>query len=124
MAALYRHDDKDGVKADTITSNAIVGCRASGAIWCVPELMRVRALCLAARGERKEATSLVSNALDSAHAQGALAWELRLASTLVDIDDNEVAKTRFSQVFGCVPEGFGTRDYRDAAVKLGQSTCT
>ena len=77
LEACKRHDE-----ADTTVSGALARCQASGATWCVPELMRVRALSLAARERTAEAISLLISALEIARSQGALAWELKLASTL------------------------------------------
>jgi hypothetical protein len=111
---------KRSEEGDEIASNALVRCQSSGAAWCVPELMRVRALSMAARGRIEEATRLVSHGLQTARSQGALAWELKLASTLVEIDDGETARNSLREILNRVPEGFGTRDYRDAVAKLGQ----
>ena len=81
LMACRRHDE-----ADAIVSSALARCQRSGGTWCVPELMRVRALSLAARKRTEEAIGLVTDGLEIAHSQGALAWELKLASTLVEID--------------------------------------
>ena len=84
----------------------------------MPELMRVRALSLAARKRTEEAISLVVDGLEIARSQGALAWELKLASTLVGIDDGESARGRLGEILNRSTEGFGTRDYRDAVAGL------
>jgi predicted ATPase/DNA-binding winged helix-turn-helix (wHTH) protein len=115
LMACGRHDE-----ADTIVSSALARCQRSGAAWCVPELMRVRALCLAARKRMDEAIGLVVDGLELAYSQGALAWELKLASTLVGIDDRDSAGDRLREILNRTSEGFGTRDYRDAVAALGQ----
>jgi predicted ATPase len=107
-------------EGDEIVSNALARCQSSGAAWCVPELMRVRALSMAARGRMEEATRLVSHGLQIARSQGALAWELKLASTLVAIDGGETARNSLREILNRIPEGSGTRDYREAVAKLGQ----
>jgi hypothetical protein len=88
--------------------------------WCVPELLRVRALGLAAREKTDEAIDLLVEGLAIARSQDALAWELRLASTLVGTDDKDSARDRLREVLNRTSEGFGTRDYRDAVARLGQ----
>ena len=86
----------------------------------MPPLMRLRALSLTARARSVEAIDLVIDGLEIARSQGALAWELKLASTLVGIDDGDSARDRLREVVNRTSEGFGTRDYRDAAARLGQ----
>jgi predicted ATPase/DNA-binding winged helix-turn-helix (wHTH) protein len=115
LMACGRHDE-----ADTIVSSALARCQRSGAAWCVPELMRVRALSLAACKRMDEAIGLVVDGLELAYSQGALAWELKLASTLVGIDDRDSAGDRLREILNRTSEGFGTRDYRDAVAALGQ----
>jgi predicted ATPase/DNA-binding winged helix-turn-helix (wHTH) protein len=115
LMACGRHDE-----ADTIVSSALARCQASGEAWCVPELMRVRALSLAMRKRTEEAIGLVVEGLEIARSQGALAWELKLASTLVGIDDRDSARDMLCEILNRTTEGFGTRDYRDAVDRLGQ----
>src|SRR5216684_2758819 len=115
LMACGRHDE-----ADTIVSSALARCQASGEAWCVPELMRVRALSLAVRKRTEEAIGLVVEGLEIARSQGALAWELKLASTLVGIDDRDGARDMLCEILNRTTEGFGTRDYRDAVDRLGQ----
>jgi len=115
LMACGRHDE-----ADTIVSSALARCQASGEAWCVPELMRVRAFSLAMRKRTEEAIGLVVEGLEIARSQGALAWELKLASTLVGIDDRDSARDMLCEILNRTTEGFGTRDYRDAVDRLGQ----
>jgi hypothetical protein len=61
----------------------------------------------------------VTDGLEIAHSQGALAWELKLASTLVEIDCRDSARNRLRDTLNRTSEGFGTRDYREAAARLG-----
>jgi predicted ATPase/DNA-binding winged helix-turn-helix (wHTH) protein len=115
LMACRRHDE-----ADTIVSSTLTRCQTSGQAWCVPELMRVRALSLAMRKRTEEAIGLVADGLEIARSQGALAWELKLASTLVGIDDRDSARARLREILNRTSEGFRTRDYRDAVALLGQ----
>jgi hypothetical protein len=93
LIACGRHDE-----ADAIVSSVLARCQRSGATWCVPELMRVRALSLAARKRTEEAIGLVVDGLEIARSQGALAWELKLGSTLVAIDDRDSARGRLREI--------------------------
>jgi tetratricopeptide (TPR) repeat protein len=115
LLACKRYDE-----ADTTVSASLARCQGSGAAWCVPELMRVRALSLAARERTAEAIGLLIDALEIARPQGALAWELKLASTLAGIDNGGSARERLREIVDRTSEGFGTRDYRDAIARLGQ----
>ena len=80
----------------------------------------MRALSLAARARTAEAIGLLIDALEIAHSQGALAWELKLALTLARIDDSCSPKERLREIVNCTSEGFGTRDYREALAMLGR----
>jgi hypothetical protein len=82
--------------------------------------MRVRALSLAKREKMQDAIRLAIDGLEIARSQGALAWELKLALALVDIDDGDRARDRLREVVNRTSEGFGTRDCRDAVARLGQ----
>ena len=104
-------------EADTIVASTLARCKRTVEAWCVPELMRVRALSLA-RNRKEEAIGLVIDGLEIAHSQGALAWELRLASTLVAISDQDRAQVVLRDILNRASEGFGTRDYRDAVTRL------
>ena len=88
----------------------------NAAAWCVPELMRVRAMSLAAQEKPAEAGKLLISALEIARSQGALAWELTLASTLAGIDNNDGAREKLREIVNRISEGLGTRNYREAQV--------
>jgi predicted ATPase/DNA-binding winged helix-turn-helix (wHTH) protein len=119
LIACGRHDE-----ADAIVSNALARCQHSGAAWCVPELMRVLALSLAAHKRTEEAIGLVVDGLEIARSQGALAWELKLALTLVAIDDRDSARDKLREILNRTTEGFGTQNYREAVAMLGQCSQT
>jgi predicted ATPase/DNA-binding winged helix-turn-helix (wHTH) protein len=97
---------------------AIDRCHASGEGWCLAELMRIRALALAGATRLAEAVEVLADGLEMARAQGALAWELRLASTLVGIEDSVGARDTLRGVLDRVQEGFGTHDYLCAVARL------
>lgn len=104
--------------AQEMVEGAIGRCRASGEGWCLAELMRIRALALAASNLLAEAIVVLADGLKLARTQGALAWELRLASTLVEIEDSAAARDALQEVLSRIEEGFGTSDYRRAAARL------
>jgi predicted ATPase len=104
--------------AQEVIAGAIGRCHGSGEAWCLPELMRIRALALAASDRLTEAVDVLLRGLSIAHAQGALAWELRLASALVRIDDSVGTRDALRNVLDRVQEGFGTGDYLLAVARL------
>jgi predicted ATPase/DNA-binding winged helix-turn-helix (wHTH) protein len=110
--------DQNSAAQETV-EGAIGRCRDSGEAWCLAELMRIRALALAASDLQTEAVGVLADGLRIARAQGALAWELRLASTHVEIEDSAAARDTLHEVLGRVKEGFGTSDYLRAAATLG-----
>jgi hypothetical protein len=69
---------------------------------------------------RNEPLILLIYALEIARSRGALAWELKLASTLAGFDDSGRARERLREIMNRISEGFGTRDYREAVAMLGQ----
>jgi predicted ATPase/DNA-binding winged helix-turn-helix (wHTH) protein len=99
---------------------AIGRCRASGEAWCLAELTRIRAMALAGAGRPMEAVAALADGFEIAVGQGALAWELRLASTLAEIEDSVGARGTLGGVVDRVTEGFGTNDYLRSAAMLGR----
>ncbi|WP_371365560.1 winged helix-turn-helix domain-containing protein [Pseudomonas sp. QL9] len=93
------------------------GSSATG--WCAPEWLRIEACQLLERGsEGGEAESLLSRALELARRSGALAWELRCATTLARLwrDQGLVAPARemLASVYARFEEGFATPDLKAA----------
>ncbi|HSZ52333.1 MAG TPA: hypothetical protein VK801_12235, partial [Caulobacteraceae bacterium] len=98
---------------------AIGRCHASGEAWYLAELMRIRAAALAAADRLTEAVEVLAEGFRIAHAQGALAWELRLASAHAKIENSAGARDTLRKVLSRVKEGFGTSDYLNAIATLG-----
>jgi hypothetical protein len=73
-------------EAETIVASALACCKRTGAVWCVHEIMRIRALSLA-RNRTEEAIGLAIDGLEIARSSAPGSWELRLAITLVEIND-------------------------------------
>jgi len=113
LACSHVSDARETVEA------AIDRCSASGEGWCLAELTRVRALALAAADLVTEAVDVLAHGLEIARAQGALAWELRLATTLAEIEGSIGARDTLRGVLDRFQEGFGTNDYLRAAARLG-----
>ncbi|WP_156958055.1 hypothetical protein [Pseudomonas knackmussii] len=93
------------------------GSSATG--WCAPEWLRIEACQLLERGsEGGEAESQLSRALELARRSGALAWELRCATTLARLwrDQGLVAPARemLASVYARFEEGFATPDLKAA----------
>jgi predicted ATPase/DNA-binding winged helix-turn-helix (wHTH) protein len=106
--------------AQTTVDDAIGRCRAAGEAWCLAELTRIRALALAGASRLTEALDALADGLEIARAQGALAWELRLATTLAEIENSVGAREALRGVLDRIPEGYGTVDYLRAAARLGR----
>lgn len=79
--------------------------------WCTPEILRVRADSLT---DRRAAETLLLEALGLAHQQGALAWELRCATSLARLWQAQgrvqPARDLLSSIYARFTEGFATQD--------------
>jgi len=80
---------------------------------------------------RLAAAAAFEQALDVARAQGARAWALRAATSLARVrheldqgGDSARAADLLSSICARMPEGRGTRDYRDAQAVLAYYTST
>jgi DNA-binding winged helix-turn-helix (wHTH) protein/tetratricopeptide (TPR) repeat protein len=91
--------------------------------WQAPELWRVRGELLAARGDPREAVeSSFARAIEIAHGQGAVAFELRattaLARQLSARGRKADARARLGPVYDAFIEGLDTADVRAARALL------
>ncbi len=108
-----------GLVEDTlVTFNAIdvrdavfERARTGAAGWCTSEILRVRADAMA---DVRAAEALLLEALGLAHQQGALAWELRCATSLARLWQQQgrvqPARDLLSAVQARFTEGFATQD--------------
>jgi hypothetical protein len=99
------------------------------------ERLRMRGELLLARdglAAAEEARACFEQALQLAQLQGALAWELRVAMSIVRLRKRqgegrpaELAEARncLAEVYGRFTEGFDFPDLRDAARLLGEAGC-
>jgi predicted ATPase/DNA-binding winged helix-turn-helix (wHTH) protein len=99
----------------------------TGSRWYVAELLRIKGELLLlqdAPGAAAAAEDHFRQALDWAHRQGALSWELRAATSLSRLwrDQHRVAEARalLGSVYGRFTEGFATAGLREARSLLEQ----
>ena len=105
--------------AETTIRTALNTAHAQDEGWCLPEVLRVQASILSARGQADEAERLLFEAIAVAQKIGALSWRLRAASDLAQLwraqsrasDARELLLPIYSQF----TEGFQTRDLVIAA---------
>ncbi|WDU64639.1 winged helix-turn-helix domain-containing protein [Pseudomonas poae] len=97
--------------AETVDDQAFERAQTGAAGWCSPEILRVRAEGLP---DAQAAEALLLEALGLAHQQGALAWELRCATSLAKLWHQQgrvqAAYDLLNSVYGRFTEGFGTQD--------------
>jgi predicted ATPase len=82
--------------------------------WCTPELLRVRATIAIAAGDEAKGEGYLSDALAMATRQGALAWRLRIATSVarrrVSQGRRVEARQILEPVYQAITEGFDTID--------------
>ena len=93
--------------------------------WCAPEILRAHGENLKARGvDANEVESLFQRSMDLARRQGALSWELRTATSLGRLWQEQGRVAPAQELLGSVrtrfTEGFGTADLRAADALLAQ----
>jgi len=92
--------------------------------FCTPEILRVRALLLIAQGNQRGGEELFRDALAMARRQGALAWELKTASSaakfLIGRGRHAEALAMLEPVYDRFTEGFETADLRTARETLSR----
>ena len=92
--------------------------------WCEAELYRLKGESLIRQNLRNadEATLCFRNALATARAQGAKAWELRttmsLARLLISEGRRDEPRAILAEIYGWFTEGFDTADLKDAKALL------
>ncbi len=107
-----------------IVERMLAACEVRGEGWYMPEILRIKAELLSLDGnDRKaDAEALLLRSLDNAGRQGALAWELRTATSLarrwVGHGRRPDAITLLQKTCGQFTEGFETVDLRAARAIL------
>jgi len=105
MAAGQRTGARDAI------DQAIGQCARTGEAWLLAELHRLR-------GEATGDDASFATALEIARAQGALAWELRAATSLARRSPE--GRRVLTSILAKVTEGFGLPDYRAAKELVGK----
>lgn len=118
----FRHWENFSVLGEGFASKSIVErAHNDRSWWCSPEILRLEALRIYREGGRKDHArpcALLRNALELAQEQGALAWELRIAKTLLENANTSKEVLETSQLLRRTmeefTEGFSSREFRDA----------
>lgn len=121
-AGLAAHGDV--VAGRTAIDQAITLSASTGEIWCMPELLRIKAdLSLKEASSRMaEVEALYMQAIDLARRQGALSWELRATTSLAEcwLQSGDGAKggVFLAPIYRRFSEGYATRDLQRAHLLL------
>lgn len=118
-------DHGDAVAGLTAIDAAIALSASTGEFWCMPELLRIKADLLRRQNASRttqDREALYRQALDLAHRQGALSWELRAATALAEdwLQSGQGARAGevLAPVYRRFVEGFETRDLVRARLLL------
>lgn len=102
---------------DTVDDNLLLRAEMGAAGWCTAEILRAKAQALLVDDPARNADAaeaLLLRALAVAQAQGALAWELRSATTLAQLwqqqGRNANAHTLLAPIYSRFTEGLATPD--------------
>jgi predicted ATPase len=129
FAATYMAEGlaKAGQIADAFDAidDAIARAERTQELWQFPELLRVKGELLLLQGGPPQATAAEDyfrQALDWAHRQGALSWELRAARSLARLLRDQCrpadATACLQPIYDRFTEGFGTADVKAAKALL------
>lgn len=114
-----QHGDFDGAIASVDEVMAL--CRSYGHSWGIPEALRMKGTFLRSRGglgDTEAATDCFMQSIAMAREQGALSWELRTITSLVELHraagGNAEAETMLATAYARFTEGLDTGDLRRA----------
>ena len=112
-------------------ADAIARAESGVASWCRPELLRIEAEAIlkdTRYGADGTAEALFRRSLDAAREQGALAWELRTATSLARLwcrqDRGREAHALLASIYARFTEGFETTDLVRARSLLDELTAS
>ena len=106
----------DADAATAAAEDAVERTEAHGALWWMPEALRIKGEALLVSGTKNhaDAEKHFHRSLDLARGQGALSWELRAATSLArllrDQGRSADAIARLQPIYGRFTEGFNTAD--------------
>jgi predicted ATPase len=90
--------------------------------WALPELLRTKGEIVLESGDKRAAEAIFIEALGIAREQDALAWELRCATSLARLRQEdgraEEGRAQLASVYGRFTEGFATKDLGAARALL------
>ncbi len=126
----YRHWENFSVLGEGFApADMLERAKSDSSWWCAPEILRLEAMRLyrdAAESARQEACALLRQALGIAQNQQALAWELRVATSLLEIaqtsDEVRQAKRLLKEAMSEFTEGLESHDLQRAETLLAQSS--
>ncbi|MEJ0019632.1 MAG: winged helix-turn-helix domain-containing protein [Acetobacteraceae bacterium] len=105
----------DAAAAGTAIDAALARAERNEENWCLPELLRIK-------GVIEGSARILLDALEASRRQGALSWELRIATSLARIEagqrDSGQAYKILKAVYERFTEGFTTPDLRLAGTLL------
>jgi predicted ATPase/DNA-binding winged helix-turn-helix (wHTH) protein len=110
----------------TVIDQALERCAAKEELWCMAELLRLKGSILVAAGSASSvaAEDQFRQSLDWARRQCALAWELRAATSLGELQRLEgrmtEARMSITTVYDRFTEGFATADLRSARALIDE----
>ena len=110
------------IAPELTTSETIARVDRGDVGWCAPEVLRIKALRLLADRNAGKAEAILLASKKLAGEQGALAWELRTATTLAQFWQSQSRRAEASDMLGAVHarivEGHETADVRAAMALL------
>ena len=124
---VFQMDTLGTMAEELVDAEAITRAQNGQSGWCTPEILRVKGENIACAGGAlstsvAEATFL--NALSIARQQGALAWELRAATSLARLRQRDfrfgAALDLLAPIYHRFTEGHGTRDLIAASTLLAE----
>jgi len=108
----------------TMIDQALERCAAKEELWCMAELLRLKGTILVGSASLVAAEDQFRQSLDWARRQGALAWELRAATSLGELQrlQGRIPEARMSiaEVYDRFTEGFATADLRSARTLIDE----
>ena len=106
----------------TMLAEVLAGVHTNGLCYCEAELYRLKGVLLQAVGGSGEAEACFHQALDVARRQQAKSWELRAATSLARLWQQQGKRAEAHQLlaptYGWFTEGFDTADLQEAKALL------